>query len=64
MRPHSTPSPKTTLTARADWTICIVWLNRKMGNTTKMKAATTKAILFAVLGMTALHLLVSTFSAL
>ena len=55
MSPHITPLPKTTLTPRADWTMCIVWLNRKMANTTKMKAATARAIFFAVLGMTVLR---------
>ncbi len=53
MRPHSTPLAKTGLTARADWTICIVWLNRKMANTTTMKAARARTIFFAVLGITA-----------
>src|SRR5580700_9379177 len=62
MRPHITPLPKTGLTARADWTICIVWLNRKMANTTTMKAATTRAIVFAVLGIAALRSIVSTIS--
>ena len=60
MSAHMTPLPKTGFTARADWTICIVWLKRKMVNTTRMNAATSRAIFFAIRGITALHRLVST----
>jgi hypothetical protein len=63
MSPHITPFPKTTLTDRADWTICIVWLNRKTVNTTIRKAETAKAIFLAVLGITALRPIVSTILA-